>query len=132
MAQLMSAISAALTLLISGVIFQWRKDRRESHQLRLALRRAKHDLLESRLAVERGEREAAADHGAEIEIDDERQARPSAETIGGPVRRGEGLSYRFRIKNRGKVFADGLTVWLVDDAGTEASPPAGPLPMIGA
>lgn len=126
---MMSAISAALTLLISGVVFQWRKDRRELQQLRQALERAKRDLLESRLAVERGEREAA-DHRAETVFDDERLARPSAEIIVGPVLRGEGLSYRFRIRNRGKVSADGLTVWLVDDAGTEASPPAGPLPKM--
>lgn len=114
-AQLMSAVAAVLTLVITGLVFGWRRDRREAQK-------AQREAQDARLAVERATREAAAELRAETEFKEERRARPSAEWVRGPVPENGDQTYTFRIKNRGKVFADDVSVWLVDAFGSELGP----------
>jgi hypothetical protein len=119
----MAGISAILTFLVVGLLFGWRKDRREAREAegkaQQALDEAQRKAQELALAAERAERETAAERRAQAAFDEERQARPSAELIGGPTLDDGILAYTFRIVNRGKVFADNVTVWLVDTWGSQ-------------
>ena len=40
----------------------------------------------------------------------------------GPTKGDQGVEYRLRVRNRGKVFADAVSVWVVDARGAEVSP----------
>ena len=113
-AQLMSGISAVLTFAVVGVLFGSRRDVREARESESKARQqadeAERRAQDLALAVERAEREATAENRAQSAFDEERQARPSVESMGGPALEDDGLAYTFRVRNRGKVFADNVTL----------------------
>lgn len=126
-AQLMTGISAVLTFAVVGVLFGSRRDVREARESESKARQqadeAERRAQDLALAVERAEREAAAENRAQSAFDEERQARPSVESMGGPALEDDGLAYTFRVRNRGKVFADNVTLWVVDAFGAKLCEP---------
>ena len=113
-ADVATAIAAVLTFLVVGMAFGWRRDRRETRKARSDADLAKLEAERVRIEVERSQREAEQEARAKREFEEEREARPSAEWLSGPTPSPGGHTYTFRIWNRGKVFGDNVTVWIVD------------------
>ena len=126
-AQLMTGVSAVLTVLVGVVFFGWRRDKREAREAvskaRQQAEEAERRAQDLALSVDRAEREAAAELREQTVFDEERQARPSGASMGGPALEDGDASYAFQVKNRGKVVADNVTLWLVDAFGAQLCEP---------